>query len=172
MNIDKDAELSAMNSILSALQPLDSPAQVRVLRWAWERFGPEEQPLAEQIQDRHHTQNGPERFDDVADVVHATGASTGPERAIAVAFWLQELGQRPSFTAQEVNSALKNLGHPLANVTKTLDSLRTQRPSLVMQVSKSGRSQQARKTYRLTTAGINRAKTMLARGADAGEEAA
>lgn len=171
MDSSEDKELSAMNAVLSALQPLDAPAQVRVLRWAWERFAPES-PLTGEIEKQRHGETRPETFDDVADVVHATGASTGPERALSVAFWLQELGQRPSFTAQEVNTALKNLGHPLANVTKTLDSLRAQRPSLVMQLSKSGRSQQARKTYRLTTAGIQRVKNMLAEGVNTGEAAA
>ena len=157
----QDQELSAMNAILGALQPLDAPAQVRVLRWAWQRFGDDADPHAAASASTSTPQNG-----DVAEVVNESGASNGPERALAVAYWLQEVSQRPSFTAQEVNGALKNLGHPVANITKTLESLKAQRPSLLMQVSKSGRSRQARKTYRLTAAGADRVRNILARAND------
>lgn len=148
-----------MTAVLGALQALDAPAKARVLRWAWERFG-EGFSLMSGVPDPPGGPSGQE-LSDVADVVHQSGASTGPERCLAVAFWLQEIGQRPGFAAQEVNTALKNLGHPVANITKTLDSLRTQRPSLVIQVSKSGRARQARKTYKLTTPGVERVRAML-----------
>ena len=161
---EEDQELSAMTAVLGALQALDAPAKTRVLRWAWERFGEGPQLGLDGLEAR----GGPtERAQaDVADVVHQTGASNGPERCLAVAYWLQEIGRRPDWAAQEVNNALKNLGHPVANITKTLDSLRAQRPSLVMQVSKSGRAQQARKTYKLTAAGVERVRAMLAQSGD------
>jgi len=159
----EDSELEAMRSVLAALQPLDGPEQVRVLRWAWQRFGDETDTPAG-APTTANVPDVPSEFTDPAHVIEASGASTGPERALCVAFFVQEIEGRPNFASQEINTVLKNLGHPLANVTKTLSSLRAQRPPLVMQVSKSGRTQQARKTYRLTNAGLDRVREMVSRG--------
>jgi hypothetical protein len=54
------------------------------------------------------------------------------------------------------------MGSGLANVTSTLESLKAKKPALVMQVGKTGRSRQARKTYKLTSAGIREVSEMLA----------
>ncbi|MGH2806721.1 MAG: hypothetical protein ACRDKT_05540 [Actinomycetota bacterium] len=165
-----DNELSAMQSVLAALQPLDGPEQARVLRWAWERFGDGVEAIGGGAQSEAPKQAGQPEFTDVGEVVEAAAASTGPERALCVAYFIQEVSGRPGFAGQEVNSALKNLGHPLANVTKTLSNLRAQRPSLVMQVNKSGRSRQARKTYRLTSAGVDEVRKMFRRGSERSTE--
>lgn len=159
----EDKELTAMQSVLAALEPLESAEQVRVLRWAWERFGDETGTLALESRPLQEANGTPAQFPDVGKLIEAAGASNGPERALCVAYFIQEVSGRPGFSGQEVNSELRNLGHPLANVTKTLGDLRAQKPSLVMQVSKSGRARQARKTYRLTGAGIDRVHALLQR---------
>jgi len=156
-----DDELTAMQSLLAALQPLDAPGRVRVLRWGWERFGDDIGELPTEAPFRRAPSRSESELSDAAQLVEAAGASSGPQRALCVAYFIQEVSGRPGFSGQEVNSTLKNLGHPLANVTKTLSDLRAQKPSLVMQVSKAGRAPQARKTYRLTTAGVERVRQML-----------
>jgi hypothetical protein len=48
-----------------------------------------------------------------------------------------------------------------------LGALQGRKPALVRQVAKSGRTRQARKKYKLTTAGISAVRAMIARGEDA-----
>lgn len=143
---------------------LGAPAPFRpVERWAWERFGDEAGGLRGDVLAAQSTHSAHSEFSDAAQLVEACGASNGPERALCVGYFLQEVGGRPGFSGQELNSVLKHLGHPLSNVTATLGSLRAQKPALVMQVSKAGRSQQARKTYRLTVAGLESVRQMVRR---------
>ena len=107
-----------------------------------------------------------EEFGGVGDLVHATQAGAGPEHALVVGYWFQVIQGRDSWTGADINSTLKNLRVGLANVTKTLDRLKAKKPALVMQVGKSGRSRQARKSYKLTTAGIQEVRQMLASGSE------
>ena len=66
---------------------------------------------------------------------------------------------------------LKDLGHSVSNITRAFDSMMSQRPRLVIQVRKSGKTKQARKRYRVSREGIKRVQSMLAeiKGADDGE---
>ena len=58
------------------------------------------------------------------------------------------------FASGNVNADLKHIGFRVANITRTIDRLMGQRPSLVVQVRKSGSSRQARKLYKITEAGL------------------
>ena len=58
-----------------------------------------------------------------------------------------------TFTSQTLNSALKDLGRGVSNITRALAASMAQKPALVMQVRKSGTTKQARKIYKLTAAG-------------------
>lgn len=160
-----DPELEAMSVVHGALEPLEGPARERVLRWAAAKFEVSAGTNSGRASDRGGVQD-PEggdvpEFTDVGDLVHASGAANGPERALVVGYWFQEAQSQDGWTAAALNSTLRNMGHPLANVTKTLDSLKARKPALVMQVSKSGRARQARKTYRLTTAGLSTVRQMI-----------
>ena len=66
-----------------------------------------------------------------------------------------------SFDATRANRELKHLGHNVANVTVALTYLMQQKPALVLQLRKSGSTKQARKTYKVTTAGISAIKDRL-----------
>ncbi len=66
-----------------------------------------------------------------------------------------------SFDSQSANTALKNLGHAIANITMALGALIKQKPALVLQTKKSGKSRQARKTFKLTVAGIKAVEDMI-----------
>lgn len=165
-----DSELEAMQAVHSALNDLDDAARGRVLAWAASKFEIKAPVL--KARGASGGSDGAADADDaqrqyatVSDLFDAVQPSDGPERALAVAYWYQEIDGRDGWGGGDVNTALKNLGHPLANVTKTLTSLRNRKPSLVMQVGKSGRSAQARKTYKLTSAGVREVRHMLARGA-------
>lgn len=168
-----DVELDAMATVHGALEPLESPARERVLRWAAGKFEVDlfasgtaagGSPLGSR------DDGGVEAFQDVGDLMHAAQPSNGPERALVVAYWFQEVQGQDGWAGADINSSLKNMGSGLANVTNTLDSLKARKPALVMQVGKSGRSRQARKTYKLTVAGVRAVRAMIA-NADHGEAA-
>jgi hypothetical protein len=161
-----DVELEAMQTVYTALDGLDGPARERVLAWAADKFelrAPGQRPSPALADGSLADGNAPQ-FADLSDFFDAAQPTDGPQRALAVAYWFQEIEGRDGWGGADVNNALKNLGHPLANVTKTLTSLRGRKPSLVMQVGKSGRSQQARKTYKLTSAGAREIRQMLGHG--------
>jgi hypothetical protein len=168
-----DPELDAMGAMLNALDPLEPGARERVLNWAaakWEvQLGPATRGRRSTQLEADDETDGRE-FSDVADLVHAAQPSNGPQRALVVGYWFQELQGRDGWSGADINSTLKNMGSGLSNVTKTLESLKAKRPALVMQVGKMGRSRQARKTYKLTSAGVNEVRRMLASAsAGAGE---
>jgi len=166
-----DPELTAMEQVHTALADLDDGSRLRVLRWAAEKFevdtGPPSRASAVEGS-AGVSESGQPRFNDLADLVHAAEPSSGPERALVVAYWFQEIEGRDGWGGGDLNTALKNLGTGLANVTNTLDSLQARKPALVMQVAKSGRSRQARKTYKLTAAGIREVSQMIARREETG----
>jgi hypothetical protein len=162
-----DPELQAMEAVRKALEGLDEAARERVLRWTADKFevAPGQRGDVRGAASLVGSGDQDERaeFEEVGELVDAAQPATGPARALVAAYWLQEVrGQQAGWSGGELNSSLKNLGHGLANVTKTLDSLKAKRPALVMQVGKSGRSRQARKTYKLTAAGVRAVREMLA----------
>jgi hypothetical protein len=166
---DPNRELKAMQAVADALRDLDPEVMQRVLRWAAETFnlGPSTPTptLGAQRQDAQASNGGDERpeaeYADLATFFAAASPATGPERALVVAYWIQTVQGNSEFDTFAVSSELKNMGHPLANVTVTIASLMTQRPQLIIQTRKVGKAQQARKRYRLTGEGIRRVRQML-----------
>lgn len=100
-------------------------------------------------------------YSSFADLYDAADPETGAEKALVAGYWLQVCEQSDTFTAQAANKLLTNLGHKIANITLAFAPHQTSRPALVLQVSKSGRSQQARKTLKLSRAGLNRVEEMI-----------
>jgi hypothetical protein len=60
-----------------------------------------------------------------------------------------------------VNKELKNLGEGILNITSALDALKAQKPALALQLKKAGKSRQARKTYKVTVAGLKFVENMI-----------
>ncbi|MFZ1988992.1 MAG: hypothetical protein WAW96_04395 [Alphaproteobacteria bacterium] len=157
-----DAEIEAMAAVGKALETLEAPARERVLRWALSRFEIESVSPRGTSNGEDGNSGPNQKFSDLGDLMHAADPSNGPERALTVAYWFQQVQRQDGWTGADINSSLKNMGSGLANVTNTLNSLKARKPALVMQTSKSGRSQQARKTYKLTVAGLKEVQRMLA----------
>ncbi len=105
--------------------------------------------------------NGQGAYAAFVDLFDQANPKTEPERALVGGYWFQEISGHPSFDAQEVNNALKDVGHGIGNVTQALNSLQNRKPALVRQMSKSGKTKQARKKYKLTTAGSAAAGRLL-----------
>jgi hypothetical protein len=153
-------EVGAMSAIDQAMSDLTEPERVRVLRWAWDKFGdatssptPRTNSGRSTESERKTSLGQADESEDVGDFYARAGASTEPERALVVAYWLQEIKGDDHFEAQSVNKELKHLGHGVSNITRALDDLKGRKPQLVIQTQKSGKSKQARKLYKVTAAG-------------------
>jgi hypothetical protein len=151
------AELKAMKGVADALANLDKDGVSRVLQWAAGSFGASV-TLAGAKSARMKGEGddgmaGAQEFDSLADLHAAAQPNTDADRALVAGYWFQFKEGQEEFAAQTLNTALKNLGHGVSNITKALDALKAQSPALVIQLRKSGSSQQARKKYKLTAAG-------------------
>ncbi len=157
-----DAEARAIQVLIAAVEPLEVEARKRVLAWAAQRYGVAateriSSPGRPQIKQEspHSTQ-----FESFSDLFVAAAPKTEAEMALVGGWWQLSQGNT-DFSSHQVNSELKNLGHALSNVTRAFDSLRAQKPTLVMQVKKSGKTKQARKLYKLTHAGSEEVRRMI-----------
>ena len=101
------------------------------------------------------------KYNSFAELFDAAQPKSNGDCALVAGYWLQVCQGAESFDGQSANSALKNLGHGLTNVTNAVDTLKNQKPALALQLKKSGTSQQARKTYKITVAGIKAVEAMI-----------
>ncbi|MBD3779518.1 MAG: hypothetical protein IE923_09670 [Micrococcales bacterium] len=186
MDADDDLEIVAMGDVSRALAGLDDAARGRVIRWAAERYGivlasaprngggsslnpkPITDSTGGEVEDEDGTdeipEGGPPRWAHFAELYDASGARTHPDGMLVAAYWVQVLGGQDSFGSFELNRLLKDLGHGVTGTAKVMSGLISKRPALILQLKKSGRSQQSRKTYRLTEAGKKAVEQMIANG--------
>lgn len=169
---DPVAEMSAMKAVHDALAPLSAPSRNRVMAWVSSVLSISQPAYAAQ-----HVAHLPPassagaagsvghtsavEFSSFADLFGDAGPVTDSDKALVGGYWLQVVQGAEDFVAQAVNEELKNTGNAVGNITRAFDALRGSKPQLVRQLEKSGKSQQARKKFKLTTAGIQRVQTML-----------
>lgn len=183
MEDELDLEIEAMGKVSKALGGLDEEVRGRVIRWAAERYGvtinaaPRMQALGggggnpgggvlddEEGLDQQDGNEAP-AWGHFAELYHASGASTHPEGMLVAAYWVQVLQKQESFGSLELNKLLKDLGHGVTGTAKVMTTLIAKKPALILQLKKSGKSQQARKTYKLTDAGKKAVEQMITNGA-------
>lgn len=159
-----DPELSAMKSTFDTLDSLEPDARARVLSWVSSRLDikgistKKPDDLADQkIQNSNRNMT----FDTFADFYHIAAPTSNATKALVAGYWLQVHKGMDEYRSQAVNKELQNLGHVLGNVTEAFNQLKSKKPALAIQVKKSGKSQQARKTYKLTHTGIKAVEEML-----------
>jgi hypothetical protein len=171
--IGGDAEFAAMQALYNALEPLDDDARERVVKYIVARLEITATTITEgRVKSRGNGDNGEEttlqeeeaiapKYGSFAELFDSVQPKSNPEKALAAGYWLQVCQGGDSFEGFSANKELKNLGQGLANITNAIDGLRNQKPALVLQLKKSGKSQQARKTYKLTVAGIKAVEVMI-----------
>jgi hypothetical protein len=169
-----DQEFSAIQTIYKALEPLDGEARTRVLAYIAARLeigpptpghtfarlqskGADEQAQEQLVQEEAKAP----KYASVAELFDAAAPNTNAEKALVAGYWLQVCGGADNFDGFSVNRELKNLGHGLGNVTNAIEGLRNHQPALALQLAKAGKSQQARKTYKLTVPGIKAVEAMI-----------
>jgi hypothetical protein len=73
--------------------------------------------------------------------------------ALLAGYYVNRVLGKESFTGQEINTMLKQLGYGMRNITRPVDELVNTKPQLVLQMRKTGTSKQARKYFRVTAQG-------------------
>lgn len=173
--MEQDAELSAMSAIISALDGLSEEACARVIRYAAERKGValnrhasadsrEDTPPPERNDPDTGLDAASDEFPTFADLYYAASPKTGGEKALVAGYWLQFVKDAEDFGGAAVNKELQHVGDSLANVTDAFNQLMAKKPKLAIQTRKSGKSQQARKLYKLTEPGKRLVEAMLKKG--------
>ena len=165
-----DKELKAFQDIHSVLSSLDAEVRGRVLNAVVALLGMDvalPSPLRDkgtnEMETEHtdHQIEGESTFLTFAELFDQANPSTVATKALVAGYWLQVCEGVETFTGHMVNKELNNLGHRIPNITSALDSLKALKPSLALQLRKGGNSKQARKTYKLSTAGEQQVKKMI-----------
>ncbi|MEP7310165.1 MAG: hypothetical protein ABJA98_32060 [Acidobacteriota bacterium] len=169
--VNRAAEVKAMGRLTEALDGLAPDAIARVLRWAAEAYnvtvsgsrnkGRNDSSGASEAGDGNGSPNGEQRFASLADLYAVALPESEADKTLVAGYWFQFGDGQEDFGAQEINSALKNLGHPIKNITTAFNALKARKPAPVMQLKKSGTSKQARKTFKLTLAGKSAVEAMI-----------
>lgn len=154
-----DAEVRAMSRVVEAIDGLDAAATQRVLEWTWKRFVGGGVPDAGRERGAAVTEHA-----DLPELYMAARPAGDAEKVLVVGYWHQVNQGKDNLDAQTIHTDLKNLGHGVGNVTRACSALITAKPQLMIQVKKAGSTRQARKQYRLTTAGVQRVREKLATG--------
>lgn len=151
-----DSELEAMSAIASNFKNLDDGAISRVLSWASERYLSKSLLPSTQSFVASSTK---QTFQAFHDLYVAIDPKVDADKALSAAYWFQCIKGDADFSGLDINNELKNLGHGLSNVTQAVDALISRK--FAIQTKKSGTSQQARKTYKLTPSGVKSIEDMI-----------
>lgn len=167
-----DRELAAIQTILGALETLDETERSRILKYVIERLDiempqsvsqPRTEPTTVGEQTGGATASDQKSIGEFAELFALAQPQTEKEKALVASYWLQEVKGEGSFVSQSLNNELKNLGHPIGNITDALNRLIEERPQLVLQLRKEGNTKQARKVFKLSYEGVKRVQQMMNR---------
>ena len=159
-----NSEIEAMSVISSALTGLGEDARGRVLRWAVDHYQVSVGVIrvaASAESSGSVVTSATDAGTDFAELFAAADPQNDADKALVGGYWTQFVQGDADFDAQSVNTRLKHLGHGIGNITRALESLKNRRPQLVIQLRKSGTSKQARKKFRVTSAGKAAVEEML-----------
>jgi hypothetical protein len=155
-----DPEIKAIGAITETLNNLSEEQRRNVLLYINARYAGQTVPRSSTTAPPT-SGLGAEKFESLGDFFDALDPQTEADRVLAVGYWLQVVQGASDFESFPVNKELKNLGHTVSNITRALDTLISQTPRLVLQVSKTGSSKQSRKKYKITREGIKRVQATL-----------
>lgn len=176
--MEEGNELTILAQVSEAIATLDEEARRRVITWLAQKYGAgaghAAQPLAVPkggswtSHSEELANSSP--WNDFADFFSEVCPESDVEKALAAGFWRHKVLGEQTFSGGAINGALKDLGHQLSNVTVSLNRAIKQKPSLAIQVKKSGSSKQGRKTYKLTAAGMSYVEKMISKIGEAENE--
>jgi len=165
-----DKQLSAMQKVVEALSGLDEADLRVVLGFIGMRYGGIKAPAfgasggvlggAAGVA-ANNGATPPDTYASFPDLYHAANPETESDKALVAGYWVQVCKGKDGFDSFTANSALKDMGYTVSNITRALDALMASDPKYVQQIKKSGQSRQARKVYKVTQAGLKRVAEML-----------
>ena len=171
---DAANEFGAIQTVHSALEPLEYEARIRVLTYIASLLGIDtrvagdleapEQTDPDDDADKTDAGKAGEQtpnFPSFAELYEAANPKSNGEKSLLVGYWLQECQDAENFTGAAAQKELNNLGHKLPNITDAIDQMKSRKPALILQTKKSGSSKQARKLYRVSHEGVKRVKEMV-----------
>ncbi|MDE2598606.1 MAG: hypothetical protein KGL40_03170 [Rhodocyclaceae bacterium] len=172
---DAAKEFEAIKAVHTALESLDEDARTRVLNYIVSLLGintkvnsgrvtatePDEGDDGDEAPPVGKAIEGTQTFSSFAELYAAADPKSNGEKALVIGYWLQECQGGENFTAALANKELTHLGHKVANITDAIDSMKNQKPMLILQLKKSGNSRQARKLYKISHEGIKRVEAMI-----------
>ncbi len=170
MNQTTSPEFEAFKAVYEALDPLDDEVRSRVVKSVITLLAIDAQVEAapeagfadeETNADAEKVTESTLTFSTFAELHAAANPTTNSDRALVAGYWLQVCQDNESFTAQAANKELAHVGQKITNITAAIDSLRSAKPPLVLQLHKSGSSKQARKTYKVSPDGVKRVEEMI-----------
>lgn len=160
--------MEALQKVYKILESLEEEVRERVFTSAAVMLGISasgarftSSKIEEMSEDIDENNENPSEYDSLAELYAAADPTSNADKALVAGYWLQVCQGVENFSGFSVNNELTNLGHRLANVTDAFSSLIKTKPALTLQIRKTGRSRQARKTYKLSEAGINKVKEMI-----------
>lgn len=181
--VNVDPEIAAMSAVSTALAQLDDDQRDRVVRWAAERFaiglparGAGAPPGGRGIGGTGHAvlrqpadeqkDGAPPVYEHFAELFGAASPTSDADKALVAAYWLQEIEGHDGLQSQSLNNELKNLGHPIGNITAALTANIGKKPQRIMQLKKAGNTRQGRKTYKVTHEGLKVVRGMVSGGGE------
>lgn len=165
---DEIPELKVMSELAALFATLEEDETHRVLRWANEKYryaGAQSSSSSVMKVSAPEITSLPGDYSDLPALMDAAKPTNGLERILVAAYFEQVLRNEPDFDSQSLNTQLKHLGYPSANIARDMVRLVARSPKFVIQTRKEGTSQQARKKFRLTVEGVRTVETMLRKGA-------
>jgi hypothetical protein len=159
---DPEAEVRAISEIGRLLSNLPPEARRRVLLWAVE--------FAEVDLTGARTSagvvRGPNRQEqdlpaDLAQLIEWAAPTKELEHALLACYFHTIVKREASVDGATINAELGRMGRRSSNITKALTHLIDKSPSLVILVGRTGRGKNARKQYRVTSAGVAQVRAMI-----------
>ncbi len=162
MTDDLPVELKAMAQLESALKELGDEERGRVLLWANARFKSSLKNAGTKVGTIGEANGGDQAEQpDLATFYASAGPISDADKALVVAYWLQYRENVSDVEAQTVNTRLKHLGYGVGNITRAFETLKDEKPALIVQTKKTGSTQQARKKFKVTSEGKKKVEGML-----------
>lgn len=173
MDAKVDPEIAAMSTVFDALSELGDAQRKRVIEWVSGRYDIPTKP-AKQVKgavepededdeaDADAEDEGDEGWGHFAELFAAADPKTEAHKLLVSAYWTQVVQGQAPFGSFTLNKDLKDLGHGATHTSMSMDRLIKERPQLVLQIKKAGKTQQARKQYKLTEAGKKFVEQMIA----------
>ncbi len=181
-----DSEIDALLKAYEVLSPLNDDSKIRVIQWLASKFQLGQNSLviggekaAASAPSNAHAEESTgtgtsapmpkpaadklEAFSSVEDLIRAIRPNSDADKALVAAAFLRVKKNQKELTSAEVQRELKRIGQRVSNITQAISALEKRKPKLMMQTSKEGSSQQARKRYEVTAEGIKVINDMLKR---------